>query len=188
MTEKRWLYFALGVTTVISLGAVTNQLVPLAPASGVALSETGITFPDGTEQTTAAMDAASTARSNKLDSCTVYLTDGEQVESCSFDEVPAGKILVVEFVSGQLGVPGGQGVEIHFVQSHPSGSFLQHKLLHRYQYTDSGGDNEYIVSQLVRLYVDEANALHVRVTRNTSTGDNIWGDFWMTGYYVDRLP
>jgi hypothetical protein len=28
MSEKRWLYFALGVTTVISIGAVTNQLVP----------------------------------------------------------------------------------------------------------------------------------------------------------------
>ena len=53
MTEKRWLYFALGVTTVISIGAVTNQLVPAAPA-GVALSDTGITFPDGTVQTTAA--------------------------------------------------------------------------------------------------------------------------------------
>ena len=53
MTEKRWLYFALGVTTIISLGAVTNQLVPVAPA-GVALTDAGITFPDGTEQTTAA--------------------------------------------------------------------------------------------------------------------------------------
>lgn len=54
MTENRWLYFALGVTTVISIGAVTNQLVPLAPATGVALSDTGITFPDGSVQTTAA--------------------------------------------------------------------------------------------------------------------------------------
>ena len=54
MTEKRWLYFALGLATVISAGAVTNQLVPLAPASGVALSNQGIIFPDGSEQTTAA--------------------------------------------------------------------------------------------------------------------------------------
>lgn len=53
MTEKRWLYFALGVTTVISVGAVTNKLAPAVPA-GVALSDTGITFPDGTVQTTAA--------------------------------------------------------------------------------------------------------------------------------------
>jgi hypothetical protein len=55
MTEKRWLYFALGVTTVISIGAVGNQLVPLAPSPGLALSDTGVMFPDGTVQTTAAL-------------------------------------------------------------------------------------------------------------------------------------
>jgi len=54
MTEKRWLYFALGVTTVISIGAVTNQLLPAAPASGLALSGQGVHFPDGTVQVTAA--------------------------------------------------------------------------------------------------------------------------------------
>ena len=53
MKQSGLLYFALGVTTVISIGAVTNQLLPAAPA-GVALSGTGITFPDGTVQTTAA--------------------------------------------------------------------------------------------------------------------------------------
>lgn len=55
MREKSLLYFALGVTTVLSLGAVTNQ-VSSAPAKGLslALSDTGITFPDGTVQTTAA--------------------------------------------------------------------------------------------------------------------------------------
>ena len=52
MTEKRWLYFALGVTTVISIGAITGQLVPLA-ATGMALNGQGIMFPDGTVQTTA---------------------------------------------------------------------------------------------------------------------------------------
>lgn len=52
MTQKRWLYFALGVTTVISIGAVTNQLVPLTTA-GVAIGDQGIIFPDGSRQTTA---------------------------------------------------------------------------------------------------------------------------------------
>lgn len=53
MKQSGLLYFALGVTTVVSIGAVTNQLVPAAPI-GVALSDAGITFPDGTLQTTAA--------------------------------------------------------------------------------------------------------------------------------------
>lgn len=53
MKERSLLYFALGVATVLSLGAVTNQ-ISSAPASGLLLSDTGITFPDGTVQTTAA--------------------------------------------------------------------------------------------------------------------------------------
>ena len=53
MSERRFLYFALGVMTVVCVGAATNQIVPLVPA-GIALSNTGITFPDGSVQTTAA--------------------------------------------------------------------------------------------------------------------------------------
>lgn len=54
MGENRFLYFALGVLSVVSLGAITNQAAPVAFSTGVVLSETGITFPDGTVQTTAA--------------------------------------------------------------------------------------------------------------------------------------
>jgi hypothetical protein len=54
MGEKRFLYFALGLLAVVSLGAVTNQFAPLAPTSGLAFSDTAITFPDGTMQLTAA--------------------------------------------------------------------------------------------------------------------------------------
>ncbi len=72
MSEKRWLYFALGVTTVISIGAVTNQLVPVVPA-GMAIGDAGITFPDGTVQTTAGAGAKK-----------YYLTDAETYEG---DEV-----------------------------------------------------------------------------------------------------
>ena len=52
MKRNGLLYFALGVATVISLGAVTNQIVPLT-ATGISLSDTGVTFSDGTVQTTA---------------------------------------------------------------------------------------------------------------------------------------
>lgn len=56
MSDRPWLYFALGATTVLSLGAVTNQIQPLAPIPSdppLSISRTGITFPDGTVQTTA---------------------------------------------------------------------------------------------------------------------------------------
>ncbi len=52
MSNKRFFYFTLGVLSVVSLGAVTNQLV----ANGLGLSDTGIIFPDGTVQTTAFAD------------------------------------------------------------------------------------------------------------------------------------
>lgn len=54
MKGTRLVYFALGVLSVVSLGAFTNQVDPRAPAAGLALDNTGITFPDGTVQTTAA--------------------------------------------------------------------------------------------------------------------------------------
>ena len=52
--QSRWLYFALGVTTVISLGGVVNQVSSAARDSGVILGNDGIRFPDGSLQTTAA--------------------------------------------------------------------------------------------------------------------------------------
>ena len=39
MNEKRLVYYALGVLTVVSIGAVTNQIAPLGPTSGVTLSD-----------------------------------------------------------------------------------------------------------------------------------------------------
>lgn len=57
MRRSGLLYFALGVTTVISVGAVTNQVGSRAPAAGLALSSSSITFPDGTVQATAATSA-----------------------------------------------------------------------------------------------------------------------------------
>ncbi len=52
MKERRFLYFALGVLAVISVGAVTNQVSP-AGAPGLGIGDEGIMFPDGTVLTTA---------------------------------------------------------------------------------------------------------------------------------------
>lgn len=188
MTQKPWLYFALGIVTVISLGAVTNQIVPLAPGDGMSFSDTSIRFADGSEQSTAAADPAFPANNAELDSCSIAITTGNNTGTCTFDEVPVGKILVVEFLSGEMAFPSGQSGEAEFQQVHPSGFFTHHNLLHRYQYTNSAGDAKYNVSQVLRLYVPAENELAIRVIRNTTTGDNVYADFWLTGYYVDALP
>ncbi|MDX1501482.1 MAG: hypothetical protein R3325_03895 [Thermoanaerobaculia bacterium] len=52
MKPNGLVYFAFGWTTLISLGAAFNQVV--APPSTLSLGDTGIVFPDGTVQTTAA--------------------------------------------------------------------------------------------------------------------------------------
>ena len=50
MRDRRLLYFALGVTSVLSLGAVVNQVSSPQSTSGLGLNDTGITFADGTTQ------------------------------------------------------------------------------------------------------------------------------------------
>lgn len=50
MNERRLIYFLAGALSVMSLAAFSNQLLP----NGLAVTETGIVFPDGTVQTTAA--------------------------------------------------------------------------------------------------------------------------------------
>lgn len=54
MRERRFLYFVLGVATTVSIGAATSQ----GGLPGLTLDEAGITFPDGTVQTTAAVATA----------------------------------------------------------------------------------------------------------------------------------
>ena len=121
MTEKRWLYFALGVTTVLSLGAVTNQLVPFVPP-GVTLDDSGITFPDGTIQTTAAVGGPVDSRRRfyltKLDEYDGNEADGTGVCGSGFHFASLFEILDVtslQYDSGRgqtrldsgLGPPSG---------------------------------------------------------------------------------
>jgi hypothetical protein len=101
MKRTGLLYFALGVKTVLSLGAVTNQLVPLTTDS-VGISGTGITFPDGTEQTTAAASATSAVPCYCLGGVGVGF---EYTVTCrygagdsSFTSVPTGQVLMVKDV------------------------------------------------------------------------------------------
>lgn len=188
MREKRLLYFVLGVMAVVSTGAVTNQIAPLAPASGVALGDTGIRFPDGTEQTTAATDAGSAARNSFSASCRAFTIGGGG--SCRFPAVPAGKIMVVEFVSADVvfaesTIPGTLGGVELWVEYALGGSDQVHTLVHHYQYKDSAEYDRYKTSQPIRLYVDQQTTLTAVIN---DTVDHLNGTFWITGHYVDMVP
>lgn len=133
----------------------------------------------------AASTDASIASAGIIDACTISISDGETSDFCQFDPVPTGKILVVEFISGELELPSGQTAEIRTTTIHPSGFFTHHNLYLRYQRPLSSS-NQYIVSQQFRMYIDEENSLGIRAVRNSST-DSSYGTFWLTGYLVDKV-
>jgi hypothetical protein len=54
MKDRFVLFLGLGIVTTMSVGALINPPTPLVAESTVTLSGSGITFPDGSEQTTAA--------------------------------------------------------------------------------------------------------------------------------------
>ena len=101
MYERRWFYLVLSMTVVLSLGAVTNQLAPLA-AAGTALSDEGIAFPDGTVQTTAFSGTGELVQGR-----TTF--DINQVDDCSGFEnliiVPTGRVLEISWISVEIYSP-----------------------------------------------------------------------------------
>ena len=98
MKEKRWLFFALGVSAILSLGAVTNQIVPLSTGS-LALSEQGITFPDGSVQATAAVAGSEAVPCYCSGSAERGTTASVQCwrsdDDTAFTEVPSGQYFMV---------------------------------------------------------------------------------------------
>lgn len=132
-----------------------------------------------------AADTATMASAGLINGCSISIAAGSNSDFCWFDEVPAGKILVVEFISGELNLPSGQSAEIRTATSHPSGFFTNHNVYLRYQ-RSSTTSNQYIVSQSFRMYIDEANSLGIRAIKSSTT-DSSYGEFWISGYLVDKV-
>lgn len=128
--------------------------------------------------------SASIASAGIIDACSISMSAGNNSDFCQFDPVPVGKVLVVEFISGELDLPSGQTAEIRTTTNHPSGFFTHHNLYLRYQ-RPTLTKNMYIVSQSFRMYIDEENSLGIRAVRTANT-DSSYGTFWITGYLVDK--
>jgi len=109
MKEKRWLYFALGVSAVLGVGAGTNWVASVDPP-GLTLGDQGIIFPDGSVQTTAATLGAGAVPCY----CDGWATEGTKVViSCwradndaGFSTVPAGQYLLISDVTMSLAEVG----------------------------------------------------------------------------------
>jgi hypothetical protein len=125
------------------------------------------------------------ARIPVLDGCDLFIEDGETADTCSFDEVEAGKRLVVEFISGWVGYPVGHTGEAHTILSRSGGFFTNHYLLQTLQRTNVFGDDKYVISQPFRIDVPAEGRLNVRVIRSPDNTGTVDGTFWITGYLID---
>ena len=147
----------------------------------MAMGDAGIVFPDGTIQTTAPIDLAAAARGSHTELCALAMSDGDPGDVCVLSAVPAGRILVVEYVSGIVQLPNGESSVLQFskLQSTLGFSYLA------FQGLTGGGYANLISSHPIRMYLDENEQLEIELSRNPADGLGL-GQVVITGYYVDK--
>ena len=107
--------------------------------------------------------------------------------------VPAGKRLVVEHFSSEVGIDQTASVNRYVLgiapdPNQPGNSTFGHFLAPSYHSpcgTCGAGTELFVASQPIRMYVDAGNALVVNIAFSGSVGSNGFGFFRVTGYLVD---
>lgn len=154
-------------STLLVMAAVAIIVVGAMP---MALREEGVQFTDGSVQVTAAMSAAEIARGGINHSCRLILGDGagENWAGCNF-EVPAGHILVVEYVSLLGLAPSGIGLEWGCFDTVPGDArTLTHAPLSR---QSRPGEERYEAGQLYRAYVGGERTFEMFILRDSNVGE-----------------
>jgi hypothetical protein len=116
------------------------------------------------------------------DKVTFNLADGFSEVCMPIAVVPAGKRLVIEYVSARVSLPGGQKLRGFQLFNNLSGDFAYHSLLP----TPTGAFNEYVVGQSLRLYADANTQVSICASRDLGAG-NAQVLATISGYLVD-LP
>lgn len=117
--------------------------------------------------------------------CSITLEDGDRSGFCSFQDVDAGKRLVVEFMSGEIRYPAGHTGQVRVVVGRPSGFFTSHYLAPTIERANINGDDYYVVSQPLRIYIQPEGYPGILFSRAPDDNGTAQGDFWITGYMVD---
>lgn len=176
MRESRILYFALGVLFVTSIGAVS-------------LHDDGIEFPDGSFQETASILPAATAVQGKVGLVTP-VGGAFCTEIGTLFSVPAGKRLVVEWLSVESaifgGVLGSHPVEVDIITHNGIGQVF-HPLV-RIDDPVVIGDSFFIGNRWsgpVTLYSEASQPLQARMClEDNPMGEGI-GTVGFSGYLID---
>ena len=178
MRETRILYFALGVLLVVSVGAV-------------GLHDTGIQFPDGSFQKSAAGFTAKTAVQGE-----VGLGVAGGPYSCTNEgilySVPAGKRLVIEWLHAETAIfggaasPGTHPVDV-IVKTHNGVTPVDYPFA-RLVFPDVIGDSFFFGTFFhanVRLYSEGNQDVKARMCLDQPVTDEGIGTVSFTGYLVD---
>lgn len=111
---------------------------------------------------------------------------GNDFSTESTRSVPAGKRLVIEFVSGEFTVGTGQVVGFFFVETTVNGQTATFTVPIQHTMTFSNGNEGFAASQQMRLYADPGTTVAFRLTRNMAVASSGGGGFLgVSGYYVD---
>ena len=157
---------AQGTTTISGNVAVTNTpTVNLAPGASISVSN----FNDGQQPFQAAANGTQ---------------NGTNVSTINVANVPAGKRLVIEFISVSAQVPPGQHLELaHVLTNHGSGGVFHDLLIHP-QPNAVIGDAIFRAVHDLRLYANGGTQVQLVVRRNSSIGLATFG-VSISGYLVD---
>jgi hypothetical protein len=103
-------------------------------------------------------------------SAELSLPDGTFGDAIFYD-VPAGKRLVIEYLSGQVSLPTGQKLGTLTVFLTVGTNRVRHDFPLTHQLTHAGAGKDFFVSSsLTRLYADPGSTIQLSVVRNLNTG------------------
>jgi hypothetical protein len=154
---------AQGTTTIAGNVSVTNTpTVNLAPGTSVAVT---------------------TAAPEPYQKYVGATNTGTNVHSFNLGTVPAGKRLVIEFVSAHGQVPPGTHVELFHLTTLAGGNGATHDLLVHAQPDAVIGDAIFRASQQVKIYADPGTTVTALVRTNTN-GQTTCA-IAISGYFVD---
>jgi hypothetical protein len=115
------------------------------------------------------------------------INDGTNEGESGGIRVPAGKRLVVEYVSANITLPSGQKVLEVWVITTQNGSAIQHFFSTAFQGTSNILTGYFTISQQTRLYSDpSAISAGIVVFRNALSGSG-FVSFRISGYLIDLI-
>ena len=169
---------AQGTTTITGAVSISNTpTVNLGPSSTVQLAYT--------PSNPLPVRDADPARQPFQNSASATQDEGTNGSTITIATVPAGKRLVIEFLSAVAQMPPGQHLVVCQINTiAPPFGGLTHELLINEQPAFVNGDALFRASQQVRLYANPGSQVRALMTRDSSAGQALFLAT-LSGYLVD---